>query len=72
MIEIIVSILLVIFVLPMIWIAYYNLFHLYKDLHEENKLLKTEDKRLKLAQEAYESGSYDRETIEYIFPELRK
>ena len=26
--------------------------------------------KLKLAKEALESGSYDRETIEYIFPEL--
>lgn len=30
-----------------------------------------EDNRLKLAIEALESGSYDKETIEYIFPELK-
>lgn len=30
-----------------------------------------DDKRLKLAKEALESGSYDKETIEYIFPELK-
>ncbi len=29
-------------------------------------------KRLELAKEALESGSYDKETIEYIFPELKK
>lgn len=29
-------------------------------------------KKLKLAKEALESGSYDRETIEYIFPELKE
>ena len=28
--------------------------------------------KLRLAKEALESGSYDRETIEYIFPELRE
>lgn len=28
--------------------------------------------KLRLAKEALESGSYDKETIEYIFPELRK
>ena len=30
------------------------------------------EKKLTLAKEALESGSYDRETIEYIFPELRQ
>lgn len=29
-------------------------------------------KKLKLAKEALESGSYDKETIEYIFPELKR
>lgn len=29
-----------------------------------------DNKRLRLAKEALDSGSYDRETIEYIFPEL--
>lgn len=28
------------------------------------------EKKLKLAKEALDSGSYDKETIEYIFPEL--
>lgn len=31
-----------------------------------------DDKRLKLAKQALESGSYDKETIEYIFPELKE
>lgn len=30
------------------------------------------EKKLKLAKEALDSGSYDRETIEYIFPELKE
>lgn len=29
-------------------------------------------KKLKLAKEALKSGSYDKETIEYIFPELNE
>lgn len=30
------------------------------------------EKKLALAKEAYDSGSYDKETIEYIFPELKE
>lgn len=30
------------------------------------------EEKLRLAKEALESGSYDTETIEYIFPELKK
>ena len=30
------------------------------------------EKKLALAKEALDSGSYDKETIEYIFPELRE
>ena len=30
------------------------------------------EKKLALAKEALESGSYDRETIKYIFPELKE
>ena len=30
------------------------------------------EKKLRLAKEAFESGSYDKETIEYIFPELKE
>lgn len=32
----------------------------------------TEQERLRLAEEALHSGSYDKETIEYIFPELKE
>lgn len=31
-----------------------------------------DNERLRLAKEALDSGSYDRETIEYIFPELQE
>ena len=30
------------------------------------------EKKLALAKEALDSGSYDKETIEYIFPELKE
>ena len=30
------------------------------------------EEKLRLAKEALESGSYDKETIEYIFPELKE
>ena len=30
------------------------------------------EEKLRLAKEAFESGSYDKETIEYIFPELKE
>lgn len=39
---------------------------------EELKLHRKWDRKLQLAKEAYESGSYDKETLEYIFPELKK
>lgn len=32
----------------------------------------TYEKKLALAKEALDSGSYDKETIEYIFPELKE
>ena len=37
---------------------------------EEN--IKCYNDKLKLAKEALDSGSYDKETIEYIFPELKE